>query len=299
VISPSGASLIATCTYIDPVDNEEKERPCFPTDETYYANAVRHAPEPALSVLAMPSNPDIPLETGVYYVIAQAFRPDGKVANTIPKITAVVRMGSGGSLDLHLHFLDLADHPCEAAFNGTQLTAASAANQAFFRDDFLGELRTIFTRGGISFGSITYHDITTAPELDGLDVANASSLLALGKHERGINVFFVRTLSPVGLQAFGPNPGPAGLARTRRSGIVIGVDTLCYRSWTELARLTAHEIARYMGLYHNVETNPAWQDPIGDSNPSPANLMFYSELNKGTELSTGQLDILTRSPVLR
>ena len=288
VISPSGQTLFRC------------EEPCSPTQNqaTYYGNAVRHAAEPGISALAMPSNPQTPLETGVYYVTASSFRPSGEPGTAIPKLTAVVRIGSGGSLDLHLHFLDLDDHPCQAAFNNARLTAGSAANQAFFRDDFLGELRTIFTRGGISFGSITYHDITDKPELDGLDVANAGALLALGKQSRGINVFFVRTLSPVGLQAFGPNPGPAGVANTRRSGIVIGVDTLCYRSWSELARLTAHEIARYMGLYHNVEVDTRWQDPIIDSNASPANLMFYSELG-GTELSTGQLDILTRSPVLR
>ena len=84
------------------------------------------------------------------------------------------------------------------------------------------------------------------------------------------------------------------------SGIVIGVDTLCYRSWQDLARLTAHEVARYMGLYDNVEIDPTHTDPIHDNDaqdPS-TNLMFYSELG-GYSLSPGQRDILTRSPVLR
>ncbi|HEY7626278.1 MAG TPA: phosphoenolpyruvate carboxykinase (GTP), partial [Ilumatobacteraceae bacterium] len=48
-------------------------------------------------------------------------------------------------------------------------------------------------------------------DVDGLDIADADKLLALGHHDQGVNIFFVRTLSPVGLQAFGPNPGPAGL----------------------------------------------------------------------------------------
>ena len=135
-------------------------------------------------------------------------------------------------------------------------------------------------------------------DLDGLDIANAGALLELGSHATGINVFFVRTLSPVGLQAFGPNPGPAGLANTARSGIAISADTLCYRSWDTLARLTAHEVARYMGLYHNVEIDSQWRDKIEDSDDSPNNLMFYSELG-GTVLSPGQREILTRSAVLR
>ena len=111
-------------------------------------------------------------------------------------------------------------------------------------------------------------------------------------------MFFVRTLSPIGLQAVGPNPGPAGLAGTRRSGIVIGVDTLCYRTWRQLARLTAYEIARYMGLYNNVGIDPAHIDPIADTDSTSTNLMFYSELG-GTVLSEGQKQILRRSAVLR
>ena len=104
-------------------------------------------------------------------------------------------------------------------------------------------------------------------------------VLKLGKYATGINVFFVRSLSPAGIQAYAPNPGPAGVAGSRQSGIVIGLDTLCYRSWDQLARLTTHELARYMGLYHNVElattTHPAWRDQIDDSNDDKANVMAY------------------------
>jgi hypothetical protein len=246
----------------------------------------------------MPSNPANDLETGVYRVNASSFRPNGTPGTAIPKVTAVVRIGSGGSLDLHLHFLDLGDHPCRAAFKNTRLDAASAANEDFFKQDFLGRLNTIFTTASIAIGTVTYDDITDHPDLDGLDVANAGALLSLGKYDTGINVFFVRSISPVGLQGFGPGPGPAGLARTRGSGIIVGVDTLCYRSWTQLARLTAHEIARYMGLYHNVETDSRLRDQISDSNDSPSNLMFYSELGEA-ELSNGQRDILSRSAILR
>ncbi len=153
-------------------------------------------------------------------------------------------------------------------------------------------------RASISITTVTYDDIHDHPDLDGLDVSNAGALLALGKYDHGINVFFVRSMSPVGLQGFAPGPGPAGLAKTRGSGIVIGVDTLCYRSWQDLARLTAHEIARYMGLQRNIEPDARWQDQISDSNTSANNLMFYSEIG-GTELSSGQRDILSRSPILR
>jgi hypothetical protein len=299
VTSPSGAQLITKC-------EDDPNCRASPNDpETLlrhqYAQQVRHIPESSQSVLAMPSNPDIPLETGVYYVIAATKRP-GPVGGlgSIPKVTAVVRIGSGGSLDLHLHFLDLQDHPCAAAFKDLTLNAATAANEEFFRGGFLVKLGAILSSSAnITIASVTYDDILEHPDLDTLDVSRAGQLLKLGTNPRGINVFFVRSLSPAGIQAFGPGPGPAGLGGTKRSGIVIGIDSLCYRSWDDLARLTAHEIARYMGLYHNVEVNSQRTDPIDDSNEQPDNLMFYSGLGGGEFLSDKQKQILVRSPVLR
>ncbi|MGE5187232.1 MAG: hypothetical protein ACM31C_34525, partial [Acidobacteriota bacterium] len=163
----------------------------------------------------------------------------------------------------------------------------------------LGMLRQVFAHGGITLGTITYEDLADHPDLDGLDIADAPSLLALGTHSDGVNVYFVRTLRPVGLQAYGPNPGPAGLAGTRQSGVIVSLDTLCYLpgQWTDVARLTAHALARYMGLYDNVDLD-GHLDPIDDSDTSIDNLMHYSELG-GTDLSPGQRDILSRSAVLR
>ncbi len=271
------------------------------TDQ-YYGQPVRHLPEYGQSVLQLPASPAVPLEAGAYRVAVSSFRANGAAGSAIPKVTAVVKMDAAVFLDLHFHFLNLDDHPCEQAFGGATLDAASATSASFFQGEFLNELRTVFAGGGIAIGTTSFANVTNHPDLDGLAVEDAGSLLALGDHSTGIDVFFVRTLSPVGLQAFGPNPGPAGVAGTRQSGIVIGVDTLCYRSWTQLARLTAHELARYMGLYHNVELevgqHPAWRDPIADSDDSASNLMFFSEIG-GIELSAGQRDILTRSAVLR
>jgi hypothetical protein len=141
------------------------------------------------------------------------------------------------------------------------------------------------------------------PELDGLDIADAGALFSLGETSTGVNVFFVRTLTPAGLQAFGPpGPGPAGIAGSPQSGIVVGLDALCYRTWMQVARVTAHEIARYMGLYNNAElASTTDHDPLGDDNSAPTasqNLMFYSEFG-GTDLSANQCSILGHSVVLR
>jgi hypothetical protein len=275
-------------------------------DYGYYADPfVRHRPEYGQSALTMPISPapTAQLRNAVYKLKVESLRPEQacptpKCSGTAtPTIDAVLKVDDAAILDLHFYFLNLDDHPCGDAFGG-KLDAKTAQNATYF-EQFLTDIKSILgTAVYFELGNVSYEDLRDHADLDGLDVENATSLLSLGAHDTGINVFFVRTLSPIGLQAFGPNPGPAGLAKTKSSGIVIGVDTLCYRSWSQLARLTAREIARYMGLYDNVGLNAAQTDPILDSDTSPSNLMFYSELG-GTYLSDGQKQVLRKSAVLR
>jgi len=295
VSSPSGVNL-----YTRPCDVLSPD--CDP-DADYYGNLVRHRPELGQSVIAVPSTPSAPLETGAYHALVSSYRVNGAEGTAIPHVTALVRMGTATLLDLRFHFLDLSDHMCQSAFGNSKLDAATAQAAPFFQDEFISELRAIFAHGGIALGSLDYSDITDRPDLDALDTDDAAKLLSLSTGSAGVDVFFVRTLSPVGLQAFGPNPGPAGISGTRQSGIAIGLDTLCFRSWKQLARLTAHELARYMGLSHNVEIGTDaqgvnWRDMIDDSDTSENNLMFFSELG-GTDISPGQRDIMSRSGVLR
>ncbi len=295
--SPGGQALyVAPCNVLTTPN-------CDPVED-FYDNFVRHEPEFGQSVIAFPSTPSAQLETGAYRVQASSIRRNGQTGSAIPHITAVVRIDAATLLDLRFHFLDLDAHACQAEMGGSKLDAAGAEAAPFFQQDFVAELRGIFAHGGISLGNLTYDDIQNRPDLDELDVNDAGALLSLGTGTTGVDVFFVRALSPVGLQAFGPSPGPSGIAKTRQSGIVIGLDTLCYRSWNQLARLTAHEIARYMGLARNVELDASGTtrfDRIDDS-PDDAgasnNLMFYSEVG-GVDITPGQRDILSRSGVLR
>jgi hypothetical protein len=312
ILSPAGVRVYSMpCS---PLSTRDPTCDRVQSLDQYFANQVRHQPAFGQSVLAIPSG-TFPTGTpafqpGVYRVAVSSFRANDLPGSAIPHVTAVVQLSPGRILDLHFFFLDLADHPCAAMTNNAALDASAAQAATFFQEDYLGELGTVFDAADVMLGTTSYEDITGHPELDGLDIADAGSLFRLGKPATGINVFFVRSLSPIGLAAFGPNPGPAGLGSTTQSGIVIALDTLCYRSWTSLARLTAHELARYMGLYHNVELetaqHPTWRDAIFDSDDSSTNLMFFSESSVigtepslGTELSNGQREILLRSAVLR
>jgi hypothetical protein len=269
-----------------------------------YGISVRHRPALGQSVLAMPSTPDVAFSPGMYTLTVRALTAldETKTGTATPTVTAVVKLDSGVILDLHFFFLNLDDHPCAAAFDNGLLNASIAVSGQTFKNQFIHSLSADLASSGVALGTLTYEDLKFHPDLDGPSLANVNDLLKLGTHSVGINVFFVRSMSPAGVQAFGPNPGPAGLASTAdvtiQSGVIISVDSLCYESWSELARLTTHELARYMGLYNNIEFD-MHVDPIMDSDTSPTNLMYFSEVGGGTALSTGQVKILGRSPVLR
>jgi hypothetical protein len=273
-----------------------------------FAQPIRHQPALEQSVLALPSSPDLLLTAdgtlvpGAYTMDVRALNPPfdvSSIGTAQPVVTAVAKLDASVILDLHFYFLNFADHPCSAKFGSLQiLDATNAQSQAFFQNEFLATVRSIFSTGGVALGTLTYEDLLTVPDLDGLDISDAGELLKLGAHPVGVNVFFVRSISPGGLQAYSPNPGPAGLASTPQSGVIVALDSLCYREWKDVARTTAHEVARFMGLYDNVEIDPSQTDPISDSDSSSTNLMFYSELG-GVALSPGQRAILSRSPVLR
>lgn len=269
-------------------------------------NRIRHRPEFGRSVLLMPSIPRPgELKIGAYQIQVSSFWPDNSPGSAIPRITAVVRIGAGDTLDLHFHFLDLADHPCLATAGGA-LGATTARSAAFFHDDYFGALDEVFRHVNLKVNAASFDDIANRHALDGLDVADVGALFSQAHDATGLNVFFVRSLSPIGTEVYGPNPGPGGIAGARDAGIVVSVDTLCYRTWADVGRRTAHAIARYMGLYHNIEPrdpgqgvdDPRWEDLVPDSDTSPSNLMYFSARH-GTDLSVGQIDALRRSPVLR
>lgn len=267
------------------------------TDD-FYANPLRYSPALGISTMLLPNTPALAIETGAYHIDVGSFLPSGAVATSVPTVTAHYKLDDRATLDLNYHFLDLADHPCAEAFPAGGLDAAGAAASTDFQGEYLASLRAILAEAEIDVGNVTYTDILDQPTLDGLDVDDLPSLLKEGTIEGGLNVYFVRTIAPAGLQGLvGGTPGPPGIPGTRASGIVLAADTLCYRDWVTMARLTAHEIGRHAGLFRNREPDGAL-DPIDDSDSTAANLMYYSEFG-GIEVSEGQKQVLRRFPGLR
>jgi hypothetical protein len=279
--SPSGDDL-----YLSP--NEPAE---------FYENSVRHRHTNSISTIVIPTTPLVEIETGAYLFEIGSFFELGGNGTAIPEVTVIYKLGSAATLKLHLNFLNLTDHPCPEVGD---LNAASAQGMGDFRSAYVSELQRIMTNAGINLATtdITYRDIDNRPDLDGLDLDDLADLLRLDDQADGISIFFVRSINPTGILAVaGGNPGPPLLSGSAASGIAVSVDTLCYREWNEIARASAHEIARYLGLFRNLEPD-GYSDPIPGGS-EPANLMYFSEEPGGTALSAGQKAVLQLYPGLR
>lgn len=267
------------------------------TESDYYDNPLRYQPALGVSTLFVPNSPSVTLEVGVYQVEVGSLLAPGRPGTAIPRVRAVYKLDTGATLDLHFYFLDLGDHPCAAAFDSGRLSAASAPTSPVFQG-YVHRIEGILAQADIQLGTITYQDISDRGDLDTIDRERLGDLLALAQQQSGVSVFLVRSITPVGVEALaGATPGPPLTAGTTQSGIAVGMDTLCYRHWDDLARLTTHTLARQMGLYHNRDPD-GHLDPIPDSDESSDNLMFFGEFG-GTSLSSQQQDVLRRYPGLQ
>jgi hypothetical protein len=263
--------------------------------ETFFRNRLRHEPRAGVSSFKIPSRPDEPLQAGAYQVSLGVFSDDGGEPSVVRRMRVVEKLGLGAALDLHLYFTDLEGHPCADAI-GSVVDAASAQASTEFQTQFVAELRTILSRAFAS-GATTYDDIDGHPELAGLQKTRSGELFELNTYEHGVAIFFVRAISPAGMQIIvGGTPG-APLPATRGSGVAVSIEAMCYRDWRTLARQTAHAVARQLGLFRNVEPEGG-VDPIEDSPATIDNLMHFSEFG-GTTLTPGQVEILRASPAVQ
>ncbi len=264
-----------------------------------YENPVRYEPRHGVSTFLLPNAPTMPLAVGAYTIDVASVAASGTNANDIPEVRVVYKLGGPGSVvDVNFYFLNLADHPCAKEFDDNRLSAAEAASSDSFQRLYLLEINDILDKAGISLGAITYTNVLDRTDLDSIGPTELGMLLSRSTTDSGINVFFVRSIDPPGVQVLpGGTPGTPAIAGTGGSGIAVSVETLCYRSWPQLARSTAHAMALQLGLFRNVEPD-GHADPITDSDTSSNNLMYYSEFG-GTDISPGQSQILRSNPVVR
>ena len=267
--------------------------------EQLIANRIRYIRQRRISTMLIPNsdNPEVELETGFYQVDMEASLPPFGPGSATPEVTVFYKQDTSRVLDLKFFFLDLEDHPCQNEFGIEALNAAKAEFDPVFQNEYLKEIEDIFSQANIELGVVSYRDKERA-DLDGIEGTDIGELLQLADNETGLAIFFVRSLQPTGVQALiGGVPGPPTMPHTKASGIAISADTLCYRSWESLARVTAHTLASQMGLWNNrdLESIP---DPISDTDGDTGNLMFFGDFG-GTDLTPGQVNVLGRYPGLR
>jgi hypothetical protein len=262
------------------------------------ANPIRYQLERGESTLLFPNRPELAVEPGVYQVwLGTALAPE-LPATDIPSATVHYKLDRSAVLDLHVHFLHLESHPCRDGIGTSRLSASSAPALGDFQRYVTG-IGEILGQAGIELGEVTYRDLADVPELDILRESDLGAMLSLAETRTGINLFLVRSIEPGGLLVLaGGTPGAPRMIGSRSGGVAISMDTLCYRSWPMMSRITAHAVARQMGLFRNRDPASGIEDPIEDSSDGPENLMFFSSLG-GAELSPGQSEVLRLYPGLR
>jgi hypothetical protein len=171
---------------------------------------------------------------------------------------------------------------------------------------WLARLRAILAGGGVDLRvervlSITDRSLAEMTEVSEPQEppAGASARLALagGAMVAGdaLDVFVVDALPPgLGGWTLGM-PGPP-VPDTYYSGVIAArLD-----SDAELARVLAHELCHYLGLWHVEHTSRSGvlhTDPLDDTAPGTGNLM--DEDGRGTHLTSDQRFVLARHPLLR
>lgn len=296
-------SQLVGATYLTAPGASGGGRLLFDLGADYYSNLVRHRPSNGVSVIQIPSSTGSQITPGAYRLSLSSLRPNGEIGSAVPRLRVAMALGPASiaernlrpSLALHFHFVDLSDHPCRSKFPDSGVLNASTAPRSVVFEQYLQDLRNLLP--DIAVAEPTYDDLPLKNVRDNIAPEHVRALLKQGRYADGVNVFFVRSMSPAGTRAIGPTPGPTGLKGTGASGIILSMEQLCYVSWHDFARTTSHQLARYLGLFPNLDSNDK-TDPIDDTGTETTNLMFFSDQG-GTFLTKGQRDILLASPVLQ
>jgi hypothetical protein len=152
-------------------------------------------------------------------------------------------------------------HACQAAMGGP-LDALRAEEAPF--QDYLTSLGQLLARAGIDLRQSSFIDLRDRPEFDSLTAAELPQLLAAGPAGPALNIYFVRTIEPIGTAALiESTPGAPLDVGSGPGGVAIALDTLCYRAVDHAG--TDHRPTRSRAI-------SAWRataSPAASSTPSP------------------------------
>ena len=255
-------------------------------------NEVWFYPEPFVATLQVPTTPDHPLSRGPYCATLQAGGP--------VDLTAVLKRDrdgdvTAGRLDIDFYLVGLETAGC--GMGG--ITAAGAPSHAVMAEA-LKSAGQIFSGAKIELGDLAFHDRASIPALAQLttnDPATFDPVFELATESEGysVDVFIVDTIAD-GAGFAGHMPGPPGLHGLPRSGVVVSAQTACSQT---LGVVIAHEVSHLLGLFHNFQPDPGFEDPILDTDSGQQNLMHITPNTQSTEITAGQGFVLRRHANVR
>lgn len=226
-------------------------------------------------------------------------RVSGSATSATVKVIVERRPGPTamiGTLDLNVFFANAITPKAATLTTDTNLL------------DILARVDTILATQGIRLGELTGYDVTD-PTYDDVTNAEFPGLLALSSaaSARRLNYFLVRTAlggGVIGLAAKIDGPAVNGTEVSGVMGLWIENPTASQRDL--VARVMAHEMGHFLGLYHTTEsdgTNDFVDDTYncpatGCTDPTQKYLMHWNASTGGSIVTNGQGLVLRGHPLI-
>ena len=225
--------------------------------------AMRVATTDDLLPVLFPVSPDLDVGAGIYTmrVYVDLEQPTTITCNALYRIQ---EPAAGQTVDIHFVFVGVDGEV--PGLNATDAVDSTVLNTT------LDRVEALWADLGLSVGVVTYEDfagdVATYNSVDGAkefgDLLRTST-----SDDRAITVFLVSAITDndgatILGQAAGP-PGAAATGGTSKSGAVVTVGPLAESDTDTEARIIAHEVAHFMGLYHPTEKDGSAHDPLLDT----------------------------------